>query len=111
MCEMGEFKHTGYKTVADFLASAGFAESVRTGREVGGLPEFSEGFTVSPDSEDAVLVMHNMSTGVRGRNEAQVRPMLDKYREALVEGGFAAEVREEPLLPLMLIVRPLDSTS
>jgi hypothetical protein len=53
--------------------------------------------------------MHDMSTGVRGRNAAQVRPMLDKYREALVKGGFAAEVREEPLLPLRLIVKRMSA--
>lgn len=106
---MSEFTYTGYKTVADLLATAGFARSDRTGREVGGFPEFSEGFTVSPDSEDSVLVMHDMRTGVRGRNEAQVRPMLDKYREALLERGFAAELREEPLLPLMLIVKRMSA--
>ena len=61
-----------------------------------------------PDSDDSVLVMHD--TGVRRDDPAQVRPMLDKYREALVEVGFAAELREAPLLPLVLIVRPLGST-
>jgi hypothetical protein len=106
---MSELGHTDDRAVSDLLTRAGFARSERTGREVGGFPEFSEGFTVSPDSEDSVLVMHDMSTGVRGRNAAQVRPMLDKYREALVKGGFAAEVREEPLLPLRLIVKRMSA--
>ena len=83
------------QTVSDLLTKAGFAQSDRTGREVGGFPEFSEGFTVSPDWKDSVLVMHD--TGARRDDPAQVRPMLDKYREALAEVGFAAELREEPL--------------
>ncbi len=104
---LDEFRYTGYKTVADFLARAGFAESVRTGRKIGGFPEFTSGFTVIPDSDDSVLVMHD--TGMRRDDPAQVRPMLDKYREALVKSGFAAEVRDEPILPLMLIVKRMSA--
>ncbi len=94
-----------YVDVLDLLASAGFARSDRTGREIGGFPEFSEGFIVSPDAPDSAMVMHLMGTGVRGECRAEVQPMLHKYREALVEGGFAAELREEPLLDLALIVK------
>jgi hypothetical protein len=78
--------------ISALLKRAGFERSVTKSSRIRGFREWTEGFKATKRYPDGVTVeYYPNSFRMRDNNEERERAMLDRYRKAIAEAGYAVE--------------------